>query len=289
MEAVAPAPRAYPGVWQAVRLLLVALGVSVLAQGTLLALKRVGVDPGHPGAQAGASLLTFAVVVAWGIRRSGSTWRDVLPLHPVPLTILAPMAVAVLGVGILLSEADNLLRTVLPPPAWLERMFAELAGGRRSLWGSIALLVVVAPMTEEALFRGVILHGFLDRYAVRRAIVVSALLFAVFHLNPWQFVGAATAGVLFAWWRAATGSLVPGLVCHALNNAMPIVAANVAGLRIRGYTGVPTGTIEFHPWWFDALGVALAAGGLWLVARRLRPLRMPSVPAGQGAGDEPFR
>jgi len=287
VAAVAPAPPAYPGIWQAVRLLLLALGVSVVAQGALLALKQVGVDPGHPGAQAGASLVTFAIVVAYGIRRSGSAWRDVLPLGPVPLALLAPMAVAVLGVGILLSEADNLLRTVLPPPAWLERMFAELAGGRRSLWGSIALLVVAAPLTEEALFRGVILRGFLGRYAMRRAIVVSALLFAVFHLNPWQFLGAATAGVLFAWWRAATGSLVPGLVCHALNNAMPIVAANVADLRIRGYTGVPTGTVEFHPWWFDALGVALAVGGLWLVARRIRLPRVPST--GQGAGDVPFR
>jgi len=287
VAAVAPAQRAYPGIWQAVRLLLLALGVSVAAQGALLALKQVGVDPGHPGAQACASLATFAVVVAYGIRRSGTGWREVLPLGPVPLALLAPMAVAVLGVGILLSEADNLLRTVLPPPAWLERMFAELAGGRRSLWGSIALLVVAAPLTEEALFRGVILRGFLGRYAVRRAIVVSALLFAVFHLNPWQFLGAATAGVLFAWWRAATGSLVPGLVCHALNNAMPIVAANVADLRIRGYTGVPTGTVEFHPWWFDALGVALAVGGLWLVARRIRLLRVPST--GQGAGDVPFR
>ena len=289
MEAVTPAPRAYPGIGQAVRLLLLALGVSVAAQGALLALEQIGLDPGHPGTQAGASLVTFAVVVAYGIRRSGATWRDVLPLGPVPLSLLAPMAVGVLGVGILLSEADNLLRTVLPPPAWLERMFAELAGGRRSLWGSVALLVVAAPVTEEALFRGVILRGFLGRYAVRRAVTVSALLFAVFHLNPWQFVGAATAGVLFAWWRAATGSLVPGLVCHALNNAMPIVAANVAGLRIPGYAGVPAGTVEFHPWWFDALGVALAAGGLWLVARRLRPLPVPAAPTGQGAGDVPFR
>ena len=115
-----------------------------------------------------------------------------LPLGPVPLSLLVPMAVSVLGVGILLSEADNLLRTVLPPPAWLERMFVELAAGQRSLWGSIALLVVAAPLTEEALFRGVILRGFLGRYAVRRAILASALLFAVFHLNPWQFVGAAT-------------------------------------------------------------------------------------------------
>lgn len=289
MEAVTPTPPAYPGIGQAIRLLLLALGVSVVAQGALLALKQVGVDPGHPGAQAGASLVTFAVVVAYGIRRSRAAWRDILPLGPVPLSLLAPMAVAVLGVGILLSEADNLLRTVLPPPAWLERMFAELAGGRRSLWGSIALLVVAAPVTEEALFRGVILRGFLGRYAVRRAVIASALLFAVFHLNPWQFLGAATAGVLFAWWRAATGSLVPGLVCHALNNAMPIVAANVAGLRIRGYAGVPAGMVEFHPWWFDALGLALAAGGLWLVARRLRLLPVPAATTDQGAGDVPFR
>jgi membrane protease YdiL (CAAX protease family) len=289
VEAVTPVPRAYPGIGQAVLLLLLALGVSVVAQGALLALEQIGLDPGHPGAQAGASLFTFATVVAFGIRRSGLAWRNVLPLRPVPLSLLAPMAVAVLGVGILLSEADNLLRSVLPPPAWLERMFVELAAGQRSLWGSIALLVVAAPLTEEALFRGVILRGFLGRYAVRRAILASALLFAVFHLNPWQFVGAATAGVLFAWWRAATGSLVPGLACHALNNAMPILASNVAGLRIPGYAGVPTGTVEFHPWWFDALGVALAAGGLWLVARRLRQPPAPAAPAVQGAGDVPFR
>ena len=287
MEAVTPVPRAYPGIGQALLLLLLALVVSVVAQAGLLALEQVGLDPGHPGTQAATALITFALVVVYGIRRSGAPWRAVLPLGSVPLSLLAPMAVAVLGVGVLLSEADNLLRTVLPPPAWLERLFAELAGGRRSLWGSVALLVVAAPLTEEALFRGVILRGFLGRYAVRRAVLVSALLFAVFHLNPWQFLGAATAGVLFAWWRAATGSLVPGLVCHALNNAMPIVAANVAGLRIRGYAGVPAGTVEFHPWWFDALGVALAAGGLWLVVLRLRSV--PSSMVDQGAGDVPFR
>ena len=270
MAAVAAGPRVYPGIKQAVLLLLLALGVSLVAQGGLIALGQIGVDPRHPGAQAGATLFTFAVVVAFGIRRTGAPWREVLPLAPIPLSLLAPMAVGVLGVGILLSELDNVLRAVLPPPAWLERMFAELAAGRRSLWGSVALLVVAAPLTEEALFRGVILRGFLGRYAVRRAVVASALLFAVFHFNPWQFGGAATAGLLFGWWRAATGSLVPGLVCHALNNAMPILAANLADLRIPGYAGVPTGTVEFHPWWFDALGLALAAGGLWTVARALR-------------------
>jgi membrane protease YdiL (CAAX protease family) len=278
VEAVAPAAPAapaYPGLRQAALLLLLSLGVSLVAQGALSALKQLGLDADHPGAQAAAALVTFGIVVAYGVRRTGTVWREVLPLTPVPLSLLAPMAVTMLGVGILLSEADNLLRTVLPPPAWLEQMFVELAGGQRSLWGSVALIVVAAPLTEEALFRGVILRGFLTHYTLRRAVIVAALLFAVFHLNPWQFLGAATAGVLFGWWRAATGSLVPGLVCHALNNAVPIIVANVPNLRIPGFAGGPVGAVEFHPWWLDALGVVLAAGGLWIVGRRLRT---PPVP-----------
>jgi len=270
VEAVTPVRRVYPGARDAIVLLVLAFAVSLVAQGGLLALEGVGVDPAHPGAQAVATLFVFAVVIAYGTRRTGASPHTVLPLHPVPLSLLAPMAMATLGVGILLSEVDNVLRSVLPPPAWLERVFTDLASGRRSLWGSVALLVVAAPLTEELLFRGVILHGFFRRYRVGRAVIVAAVLFAAFHLNPWQFVGAATAGLLFGWWRWATGSLVPGLACHALNNAMPIVAANCAGLRIPGYAGVPTGAVEFHPRWFDVLGVTLAAGGLWLVWQQLQ-------------------
>jgi len=274
-----PAPTRYPGVGQAVLLLLLAFGVSLVAQLGLLALKTAGIDPRHPGAQAAATLLVFAIVVAYGVRRAGSPAADVLPLREIPLSLLAWMMITTLGIGILLSEADNLLRSVLPPPDWVERMFADLAGGRRSLWGSVALLVVAAPVTEEALFRGVFLHGFFQRFTVRRAVLVSALLFAFFHLNRWQFIGAMTAGVLFGWWRAATGSLVPGLVCHALNNAMPIVVAR-SGTRVPGYAGVPAGSVEFHPWWLDTIGLVLAVGGLWLVARALRrePSQITTVP-----------
>lgn len=280
MEAVtphAPRARAYPGVGQALLLLLLAMAVGAIVQLALL-LPGIGLDPRHPGAQALASLVALGVVVAFGRERAGVPWREIVPLRPVPAGLLAAMALTILGLGILLSEADNVLRSVLPPPEWLQRMFAELAGGRRSLWGSVALLVVVAPLTEEVLFRGLILRGFALRYSTRRAIWLSALLFAGFHLNPWQFIGALTAGVVFAWWVIRTGSLIPVLVCHALNNAMPVVVAQ-SGARIPGYAGVPAGAVEFHPWWLDGIGLVVAAGGLWMVARALRRVPSPSLPA----------
>jgi membrane protease YdiL (CAAX protease family) len=254
----------------ALLLLLLTIAASLVAEGVLLALERIGVDPTHPGTQALATLASISPVVAYGVRRSAAPPGDVLPLRAVPLALLAPMAVAMMGLGILLSEADNLVRLMLPPPDWLEQMFDDLTLGRRSVWGSVALLVVAAPLTEETLFRGVILHGFQRRYAARRAILTSALLFAAFHMNPWQFLGAATAGIVFGWWRTATGSLVPGLVCHALNNAMPLAVATLFGWRIRGYTGGSSGVVALQPLWFDALGIVLTAGGLWVVARRLR-------------------
>ncbi len=245
------------------------MAAGAIVQVVLLA-PGIGLDPRHPGAQALASLVALGIVVAFGRQRAGVPWREIVPLRPVPAGLLAAMALTILGLGILLSEADNLLRSVLPPPEWLERMFAELAGGQRSLWGSVTLLVIVAPLTEEVLFRGLILRGFVLRYSVRRAIWISALMFAVFHLNPWQFVGALTAGAIFAWWVARTGSLIPVLFCHALNNAMPLVVAHLVPVRIPGFSGAPAGTVEFHPLWLDGLGVAMTALGMWLVVRGLR-------------------
>lgn len=271
-----PPARAYPGAKDALVLLLLAMVVGIAVQGAIRLLARAGLDPSHPGVQAAGTMVAFAVVIAYGVRRTQASWREVLPLRPVPLSLLAPMALTILGLGVLLSEADNVLRSVLPPPAWLERMFVELTQGRRSLWGSIALLVVAAPLTEETLFRGVFLYGFLRRYSARRAILVSALLFAVFHLNPWQFLGALTAGAVFAWWVVRTGSLVPALACHALNNSVPVIVSQLP-VRITGYSGVPTGAVEFHPWWFDALGVTIAAAGLWLVVRGFRSTGPPST------------
>ena len=172
--------------------------------------------------------------------------------------------ITIFGIVILLSEADNIFRTFLPMPEKLAEFFRDYLAGEKSFLGSFFLLVIVAPVTEEALFRGLVLRGFLIRYSVRKAILVSALLFGMFHLLPWQIFSGSIAGILFAWLFIKTGSLLPCIIAHAVSNSVPSILT-LTKFRIPGFTGDMT-TVEHQPLWFDFIGLVLAAAGLyWLV------------------------
>ena len=206
--------------------------------------------------------------VLWiGLKLAKATFREVFPFKPIRWVLLIPMTFTVVGLGILLSEADNLLRSFWPIPEWLEKMLQSFFGESQNLWSSIFTLVIVAAVTEELLFRGLILRGFLQNYSARTAIVVSALLFGAFHLNPWQFTGAVVLGGVFAWWFVRTRSLLPCLFGHALNNGLPLIAMAIPFLKESGFVSDGTGPVKFQSLWLDGLGLLLAAAGLWWTAQ----------------------
>ena len=221
----------------------------------------------HPALEPTVYLVSAGVVIGFGLRRAGAPVRTVLPFTTFPITLLVPMALTVLGLGVVLSEADNVLRMLMPPPPWIEQMFEDLFSGKRGLIWSLLLVVVAAPAAEEMLFRGLILHGFLGRYPFRVAVFASAMLFAFIHLNPWQFFGALAWGVVAAWWFARTGSLWPCIFGHALNNGMPFVVQYLIKAEIPGYTTGLSSPVQFQPLWFDAVGVLVGMVGIgWLIA-----------------------
>lgn len=223
----------------------------------------------HPAVGSLISVVAFGLILMRGLKRAKASLREICPLVPVRLSLLFPMALAVIGTSILISETDNLLRTFLPPPAWFDELFRSLLSGEISLWGSILSLVVVAPLTEELLVRGLILRGFLSHYSTRKAILASAIFFGVLHLNPWQLIGATALGILFAWWFVETRSMLPCLFGHALANALPLTVMALIPLEIPGYTsGFEQGT--FQPLWFDFAGVVLVLLGIWLLVHQFR-------------------
>ena len=91
-------------------------------------------------------------------------------------------------------------------------------------------LAFFGPLLEEVLFRGAI-QGALMRYFGRPwpAIVVAALVFGVFHMNPVQIVYATLLGIVLGWIYYRTGSLLSVIVGHVLNNSLAVVTTVAFG------------------------------------------------------------
>lgn len=85
---------------------------------------------------------------------------------------------------------------------------------------TILYLVVVAPVSEEIVFRGLTLKA-LSPFGRKNAIILSAVLFALMHKNIPQAVGAFAIGIIFAIVDIKADSIVPSIIMHSLNNMLP--------------------------------------------------------------------
>jgi glutamate-5-semialdehyde dehydrogenase len=223
-----------------------------------------------------ACVLAAAVVLG----RARESWRSLGRAGFAPWILFAPFILIVAGATVLLSEIDNLLRALTPFDGlggvnWAPGLGDLLNGS----WTGPLLAVVIGPVTEEIIFRGLVLRGLLGRYRPGTAIVISALLFAFMHMNPAQFPIALALGLVLGWVFVRTRSLGLCMLGHALNNGMSY-ATDFFPYQIDGFNRVPEGGVVniFQPWWFDTIGVALFAAGVWWI-HRLAPAAAPwSVP-----------
>ena len=136
--------------------------------------------------------------------------------NPTSLPFLLTTFVAGLS-AIVVCDAISALADFLPN--LLEDTFSSMEA---SWWGIIAI-VVVGPVLEEMLFRGAITSELLKHYSPKLAIMLSALMFGVFHINPAQILTATLMGLLLAWLFYRTRSLIPGILIHILNNGLSVL------------------------------------------------------------------
>ena len=119
-------------------------------------------------------------------------------------------------------------------------------------WVTFISVSIFAPFFEEWLCRGVVLRGLLRRVKPAWAIIISALFFALIHMNLWQAVPAFMLGLLFGYVYYKTGSLKLTMLMHFANNTMAFVLSLIPSLKdAENYTDV------LSPWAYA--GVYLAA------------------------------
>ena len=211
-----------PG-WPEIAVGLVVLAVIAFGGGSQLG--RLGLDPvvngliftalsGVAGIAgfAAAALLRIRSLSAFGVRRT--SWRWLLAGAGVGLLawVLARLA-SVAYIGITGDTAN------------VQDVYAGGAsGGALSVVLSVVFIAIATPIGEELLFRGVVANVLL-RYGPFIGVVSSAVIFALIHGINVALPTALVVGLITAEVFRRSGSIWPGVVVHAVNNAVGFVIA----------------------------------------------------------------
>ncbi|NOQ82742.1 MAG: CPBP family intramembrane metalloprotease, partial [Myxococcales bacterium] len=264
------------------RALVIALAVPVLNQlfmalAGFLQLRSWSATWGEAVHTAAQAPLNYALVQAAGVgvifvvafpykRREGGLLESV---HVRPLIggMVALCFIAGAFMQIPLAEVGNLVQEVWPVS------FDELARRHRLInpttWsGGVSVLlalVLVAPVTEELLFRGWLLQDLKEQYGARRALVWSSLLFGLVHVEPTAVLYATLGGLVLGAVALRTKSTLASIAMHAGVNAIPLLLP-ARLVRIEGFNTL-TQRVEHVHWWLLLLGVGGTAGALWIVWR----------------------
>ena len=83
---------------------------------------------------------------------------------------------------------------------------------------SFVSIVIAAPIVEEILFRGYVLDAIREIHGDTVAVLGSAGLFGLLHIEPYVVGYAALGGVIYGFVRVKTGSLWPSIVSHMVWN-----------------------------------------------------------------------
>lgn len=181
-----------------------------------------------------SSLLAFALFIK-------CKWAEVSPhwIRTRPWMVLFWTVVASLG--------------ALIPSIWLQEMLPELPNFAEKSLESImsdrlgyVVVGLLAPLVEELVFRGAVLRSLLRWHHNHWvAIAISALLFALTHMNPAQMPHAFLIGMLLGWMYYRTDSIILGVVYHWVNNSVAYAMYKIS-IVVYG-TGDPTLGDMFGP------------------------------------------
>ncbi len=117
--------------------------------------------------------------------------------------------------------------------------YQAVAAGQLSASLAVGLICygVVSPLAEELVFRGIVYNELKRSYRLPLAMLISALLFGLYHMNPVQGVYGFIMGLLLAYLYEYFGSFLWPVLVHMLANGLAYVMSNtnVTGTFIYGW------------------------------------------------------
>jgi membrane protease YdiL (CAAX protease family) len=186
--------------------------------------------------------------------------RKVLALRwPRPAAWMAVILGAPAGhiAGIGLFKAANLIFPV--PEKFMEALGEGMGFFDKPLWVLLFWIAVMPGIFEELFFRGVLLHAWRRRFRPLTLVLVVSCIFGFFHVSLYRLIPTTYIGMLLGAMVLLTGSILPAMLWHALNNASAVLA---------GHFGVPVDDLS---WWVYVASFAVLALVFWILYRTRTP------------------
>jgi sodium transport system permease protein len=207
-------------------------------------------------------LLPCVLFAAWLRTNARTTFRLRAP------AVLACVAAVAIGVAApVLNEALLRALGVTHESDVMKKIGEEMVAFVQAKPVAAAFVFAVLPaICEELFFRGFIQTGlagaFRGRGAETRAVVLTAALFALFHIYPEKWLPTFLMGLVLGLLAARTGSIVPGMIAHVLNNVLAVLGA---------YEPLRDGESKQIVAWGVGVAAALLASGVAVLVLRARP------------------
>ena len=204
--------------------LLISFLMNLRVEGSSLA-EPIGFSP------AAAEMLSMLVGISaifvplfWLLHSTRLEPEDLRIALPAPWSpaLCLPLFLGIANVG-------NLFGSLLARLTGATSAGAVLPAGGVALFVEFVGLCVVPAVTEELFFRGA-LQGLVRPSGSAVAIFAPALLFSLLHLDLAQSITAFLCGLFLGWLAERTGSILPGMLLHFVNNSLAFLS-----LYLRSY------------------------------------------------------
>lgn len=126
------------------------------------------------------------------------------------------------------------LNSFLPTPEFLEQlhrsqyeMFEEYLSSDGVLLIGLFHIAVVPAFAEEVLFRGYVMRAFEKSAGIVAALIISSLIFSLFHLQLTNILPLATLGAVMGLVTWLSGSIWPAAVAHFVNNGSAVIMGTI--------------------------------------------------------------
>jgi hypothetical protein len=228
----------------------------------------------------GGQVLGLAVPAALMARLHSTQVAEYLRLRRVDPRLLLLAAVGVIGAQPVVQWLAQ-LNQQLPLPetvqaferTQLELIRSVLESGLGVSFNLVALALVPG-VCEELLFRGYAQRQFERASGPAGGILLSGVLFGLYHLRPSQLLPLAALGLYLAYLTWRTGSLWPAVLVHALHNGLAVLMARF----VQEHQAYDLETLEqaSMPWYAVVGGFAILGAVLYVLHTLARHIRDPS-------------